>query len=140
MSWSAKAYLTEEALIDKLHTYPNFVLWVSGHRHQNAVIAFKSPDSSRPELGFWEVETSSLREFPQQFRTFDIVRNSDNTISIFATDVDPAVKEGSLAATARTYAIAAQETFNLSTQNRSYNVELVKQLSPQMQAKISKLS
>jgi len=137
MSWSAKAYLTEEALIAKLHTYPNFVLWVSGHRHQNAVIAFKSPDPAKPELGFWEVETSSLREFPQQFRTFDVVRNSDNTISIFATDVDPAVKDGSLAATARTYAIAAQETFNLSTQNRSYNVELVKQLSPQMQEKIS---
>ncbi|MFA5246885.1 MAG: TIGR03768 family metallophosphoesterase [Candidatus Micrarchaeia archaeon] len=135
-SWSANAYVTEKELIAKLHTYPNLILWAAGHRHLNTVTALKSPDPSRPELGFWEVETSSLREFPRQFRTFDIVRNSDNTISIFATDVDSAVKEGSPADTARSYAIAAHEAFNLTMQNRSYNAELVKQLSPQMQDKI----
>ncbi|MFA6330151.1 MAG: TIGR03768 family metallophosphoesterase [Candidatus Micrarchaeia archaeon] len=138
-SWSANAYVTEEALIAKLHTYPNLILWAAGHRHQNTVTALKSPDPARPELGFWEVETSSLREFPQQFRTFDVVRNSDNTVSIFATDVDSAVKEGSLAATARTYAIAAHEVFKLQMQNLSYNAELVKQLSPEMQARISNI-
>jgi len=120
----------------KLHTYPNLILWIAGHRHMNAVTALKSPDSSRPELGFWEVETSSLREFPQQFRTFGIVRNSDNTISIFATDVDPAVKEGSLAAKSRSYAIAAHQIFKLPMANLSYNAELVKLLTPEMQKKI----
>jgi len=45
------------------------------------------------KLGFWEVENSSLRDFPQQFRTFKIVRNDNNTVSIFVTDVDPAVQE-----------------------------------------------
>jgi hypothetical protein len=43
-----------------------------------------------PENSFWEVENSSLRDFPQEFRTFDIFRNSDNTIFITVTDVDPA--------------------------------------------------
>lgn len=130
----------EAKLISKLHTYPNFILWAAGHRHVNVVTAFKSPDVNHPELGFWQVETSSLRDFPQQFRTFEIVRNSDNTISIFATDVDTAVKDGSLAATSRSYAVGAQELFTNQIlpllPTGSYNAELVKQLTPEMQAKL----
>lgn len=84
----------------------------------------------------WEVETSSLKEFPQQFRTFEIIRNSDDTISIFVTDVDPAVKDGSLAAMSRSQAIGASQIYKLSVDQPYYNAELVKQLSPEMQAKI----
>jgi metallophosphoesterase (TIGR03768 family) len=128
------------SLISKLHEYPNLLMWVSGHVHRNTVTALKSPDGNRPELGFWQVETSSLRDFPQQFRTFDIVRNSDNTISIFTTDVDPSVKEGSMAAISRSYAVAAHEIFTNNPiflpPTGSYNAELLKQLSPEMQAKI----
>jgi metallophosphoesterase (TIGR03768 family) len=139
MTRSKYAAVSEEDLIAKLHTYPNLILLLSGHRHINTVTAQRSPDSLHPELGFWEVETASLRDFPQQFRTFDIVRNSDNTISIFTTDVDPAVKDGSLAAQSRSYGIAAQQIFYPGmdiTAIGSYNAELVKQLSPEMQAKI----
>jgi hypothetical protein len=91
------------------------------------------------QYGFWEVETSSLRDFPQQFRMFDIVRNSDNTISIITTDVDPAVAPGSLAAQSRSFAVAASFLFNEVIDfppSDGYNAELVKQLSPEMQAKI----
>lgn len=139
MAWNPSS---EATLIAKLHTYPNLLMWIAGHRHLNTVTALKSPDPSRPELGFWEVETSSLRDFPQQFRTFQIVGNSDNTISIFATDVDPAVKEGSPAEISRSYAIAAKQIYNNTLPlmpSGSYNAELVKQLTPQMQAKIQKL-
>jgi metallophosphoesterase (TIGR03768 family) len=138
-SWWSNAYVSGKDMIAKLHEYPNLMLWIAGHRHGNTVTAFKSPDASRPELGFWEVETSSLREFPQQFRTFEIIRNSDNTISIFTTDVDPAVKDGSMAALSRSYAIAANELFNnkISLEpTGAYNAQLVKQLSPEMQEKI----
>jgi hypothetical protein len=86
------------------------------------------------------IETSSLKDFPQQFRTFDIIRNSDNTVSIFVVNVDPAVKEGSLAATSRSYAIAAEQIFknkiDTTPTGSSYNAELVKQLSSEMQVKI----
>jgi metallophosphoesterase (TIGR03768 family) len=139
MAWSKYSYVNDTALLAKLHTYPNLILWVSGHRHLNAITAQKSPDPTRPELGFWEVETSSLREFPQQFRMFNIVRNSDNTISIFATDVDPAVKNGTLAATARSYAVAAKELFNATMPPEptgAYNAQILKQLTPEMQNKI----
>jgi metallophosphoesterase (TIGR03768 family) len=130
--------VAEQKLLDKLHTYPNLILWVAGHRHINAVTKLPSPDSSHPELGFWEVETCSLLQFPQQFRTFRIVRNSDNTISIFATDVPPAVKKGSIADKSRKYAIGLQQIANEGPPLSSYNAELVKQLTPIMQAKIKK--
>jgi len=139
MGWNQTAPLSEVQLFTKLHEYPNLIMWIAGHRHMNTVTAFTSPDPSRPELGFWQVETSSLRDFPQQFRTFEIVRNSDSTVSIFTTDVDPAVKEGSPAAISRSYAVAAQQIFNNAIPflpTGSYNAELMKQLSPEMQAKI----
>ena len=145
MSWWSNAYISEKAMFAKLHEYPNLILWIAGHRHFNTVTALKSPDPARPELGFWEVETASLRDFPQQFRTFQIVRNSDNTISIFTTDVDPAVKDGSFAAISRSYAIAAHQIISnpkissnpaLLLPTGSYNAELVKQLTSEMQVKM----
>ena len=139
MSWKPS---TEKKLIAKLHTYPNLILWIAGHRHRNTVTAFKSPDAAHPELGFWQIETASLRDFPQQFRTFEVARNSNNTISIFTTDVDPTVKDGSPAAKSRSYAVATKEIFNYEVDQSpsgSYNAELVKQLSPDMQTKLRNL-
>jgi metallophosphoesterase (TIGR03768 family) len=137
MGWSPAAYVSETDLIAKLHTYPNLAMWISGHRHESIVTPFKSPDPNHPELGFWEVETPSLRDFPQQFRTFEIMRNSDNNISIIVTDVDPAVKDGSPAATSRSYGVAAQQIYKNPKSNTGvYNAELIKQLSPEMQVKI----
>ena len=151
--WSPIACVTEEAFLAKLHSYPNLILWIAGHRHVNSITALPSPDPARPELGFWEVETSSLRDFPQQFRTFDIVHNGDATVSIFATDVDPAVEDGSPAAISRSYGVGALKLFALEERTSlgdvtlpplpllptgSYNAELVVQLSPEMQAKLSR--
>ncbi|KAF0234425.1 MAG: hypothetical protein FD177_806 [Desulfovibrionaceae bacterium] len=148
MSWWSKAYVSEEALFAKLHEYPNLILWMAGHRHFNTVTAFASPDPKRPELGFWQVETSSLRDFPQQFRMFEIIRNSDDTVSILTTNVDPLVEEGSLAARSRSYAVAAHQIIvnstissnpGIMTPTGSYNAELVVLLTPAMQAKIKGL-
>ncbi len=111
MSWSSSAFGSEDDLLAKLHACPNLILWIAGHRHCNVVTAFPSPDESRPELGFWEVETASLRDFPQQLRTFELLRETDDTLTIRAVDVDPVVEEGSPAATSRTYAVAAQQIF-----------------------------
>lgn len=96
-------------LVKTLHDTPNLLMWIAGHRHLNVVKAFPSPDPSRPEQGFWQVETSSLRDFPQQFRTFEIYLNADDTVSVEAVNVDVAAAEGTPAAQARKYAIAAQQ-------------------------------
>lgn len=140
--WWSGAYVSEQDLIAKLHQYPNLILWVAGHRHINVITPMPSPDSSHPELGFWEVETASLKDYPQNFRSIDILRNSDNTLSIRAIDVDPAVKDGSIAATSRFYAIATHQLFNTPPPGLPtgvFNGELVKQLSPEMQIRIKDL-
>ena len=138
---ATKPPVTSTALLTKLSAYPNLILWISGHRHRNVIAPRPSidPNYTGKEYGFWEVETASLRDFPQEFRTFEILRNSDNTISILTTDVDPAVALGSLAAKSRSYAIAAQQIFNGTfylPPTGAYNAELVKQLTPEMQEKI----
>jgi hypothetical protein len=143
MDWKPvpPGYSSEVNLIEQLKSFPNLILWVAGHRHLNNVTAFPSADPAHPENSFWEVETKSLREFPEQFRTFDIVRNSDNTVSIITTDVDADMEDGSLAAIGRTYAIASNQIYGLfgqplETGSVSYNAELVKQLTPGMKEKL----
>ncbi len=135
------AYKTEPQMIATLHHYSNLLLLMAGHRHMNTVTPQPSPDPAHPEYGFWEVETPSLRDFPQQFRTWEIRRNSDNTISIMTTDVDPQVEDGSPAADSRGYAIGASRIFGntalADTTSHAFNAELVKPLSPAMQAIIA---
>jgi metallophosphoesterase (TIGR03768 family) len=97
------------SLVKTLQNTPNLLMWIAGHRHFNTVKAFVSPDAGKPEQGFWQVETSSLRDFPQQFRTFEIYLNSDYTVSIVTVNVDPAVADGTPAAISRKYAIATQQ-------------------------------
>ena len=151
-------------LVTELQSHSNFLMWISGHRHTNTVKAFPGPT---PQQGFWQVETSSLRDWPQIFRTFEIVLNSDYTISIITTEVDPAVADGTPAATSRKYAIATQQIVNtkgiyqtpsqlidLITQQAvpntpdpyiaemptgMYNAQLYKQLSPAMVTKLQGL-
>ena len=152
--WSPYSEISESNLLEKLHTYKNLILWMSGHVHRNAITPQPAPNGD-PNYGFWEVETPSLRDFPQQLRRFQIVRNSDNNISIFAIDVDTAVNPARLrngwdspAWTSRSYAVATQQIFgnmvgqgpNIDPCSGVYNAELVKQLSPAMQTKISQIS
>lgn len=149
--WSPHAEISEDTLLAKLHTYKNLILWCSGHVHRNAITPQPSPDGD-PEHGFWEVETPSLRDFPRQFRRFEIVRNTDMTISIFALSVDPAANperlgDGSASPplTSLSYAIATQQIFQNQIQQGPgvdpnsgvYNAELVKVLSPEMQKKLA---
>jgi metallophosphoesterase (TIGR03768 family) len=134
---------TEDELIATFHNYPNLVMVMAGHRHVNVVTPFPSPDPNAPERGFWEVETPSLRDFPQEIRTYEILRNSDNSISILTTDVDPVVGTNTPAGKSLAYAVGAFRIFGLGAlsdaSSHTYNAELVKPLTPAMQAKIANL-
>ena len=131
----------ETNLLATLHNYPNLLLVMAGHRHVNIVTPQPSPDPAHPEYGFWEVETPSLRDFPRQFRTWEILRNSDNSISILTTSVDPVVETNSPAWKSIGYGVGAGRVFGLmdltDTTSHTYNVELVKTLTLRMQAKIA---
>ncbi len=130
-------------LLATLHTYPNLLLWICGHTHQNNITPQPSPDPAHPEHGFWEVQTASLRDFPQEFRAWEILRNTDNSISIRVTDIDPEETTNSPAAVSRGYAVGAARIFMspctsvADTNSYAHNAELLKQLTPTMQAKIA---
>jgi metallophosphoesterase (TIGR03767 family) len=70
--------------------YPNVVLWVNGHTHVNSVTAHKRAAGAPIHGGFWEVNTASHIDFPQQARIVEIADNHDGTLSIFGTIVDSA--------------------------------------------------
>ncbi|MGA2400808.1 MAG: TIGR03768 family metallophosphoesterase [Syntrophobacteraceae bacterium] len=151
--------VSELELLATLHSYPNLILWICGHVHRNTITPqpYGNPANG---VGFWEVETPSLRDYPQQFRRFQIVRNSEGNISIFVLSVDPAVASPtspSPAYKSRGYAIAAQQIFgnpwqqgpgmdepaNPSPTSCVYNAELViklTQLSYGLQGKIMSFS
>ena len=114
-----------KGLVSALQNTPNLLAWIAGHRHLNTVKAFASPDPAKPERGFWQVETSSLRDFPQQFRTFEIHLNSDYTVSIITTNVDPAVATDTPAAQSRKYAVAVQQIVNRDVCQSTPNVRTV---------------
>ncbi len=129
--------VTLAGLVTVLQNTPNFLMWIAGHRHLNTVKAFVSPDpASAPEKGFWQVETSSLRDFPQQLRTFEIYLNSNYTVSIVTTNVDPAVAEGTPAAKSRYYSVATQQiiqsqlTLNNPNVQKAYNAIPVESMDP----------
>lgn len=129
--------VTDSSLLETLHNYSNLILWIAGHRHLNTVSPQPALAGQGPEFGFWEVETASLRDFPQQFRTFEIKRNDNNTVSIFITDVDPAVQgTGSPAEKSRGYGIGAHRISAgtplnglTDTTPHVYNAELIKPLA-----------
>ena len=135
--------VTDKSLLQTLHKYSNLILWMSGHRHLNTVTAQPAPNGQGPEFGFWEVETASLRDHPQTFRTFQLVRNNNNTVSIIVTTVDPAVQgTGSPAEKSRGYAIGAGRIAAgvpglTDTGSHAYNAELIKPLATPYTIKVN---
>jgi metallophosphoesterase (TIGR03767 family) len=75
-------------IISTLQRYPNVILWVNGHSHFNRVWAHV--DESGQSGGFWEVNTASHIDYPQQSRTIEITDNQDGTLSIFGILFDHA--------------------------------------------------
>lgn len=74
------------AFLAMLQRFPNVILWVNGHSHQNRVWAH--PDPSGRSGGFWEVNTAAHIDYPQQARTLEIADNADGTLSIFGVLLD----------------------------------------------------
>lgn len=73
------------AVVTLLQAHRHVIAWVNGHSHINKVWA--RPGGAR---GFWEINTASHCDFPQQSRLLEIADNGDGTLSIFATMVDHA--------------------------------------------------
>jgi metallophosphoesterase (TIGR03767 family) len=70
--------------------FPNVVLWVNGHTHVNEIVAHPRAKGAKLPGGFWEVNTASHIDFPQQARIVELADNRDGTLSVFGTIVDAA--------------------------------------------------
>jgi metallophosphoesterase (TIGR03767 family) len=84
---------TVEALFART---PNVIAYVAGHTHANRVDFHGGPAGG----GFWQINTASHIDWPQQSRLIEIMDNRDGTMSLFGTVVDHA--GGGLASLART--------------------------------------
>jgi metallophosphoesterase (TIGR03767 family) len=73
------------AVVSYLLTKPQVIAWVNGHTHRNEIIAHAGGAG-----GFWEINTASHIDFPQQGRIIEIADNTDGTLSIFTTILDHA--------------------------------------------------
>jgi len=77
----------KESIRKLLFRYPNVVAAVTGHTHHNDIVAHKTKGRKR---GFWELNTASHVDYPQQSRLIEVMDNADGTLSIFGTIVDQA--------------------------------------------------
>ncbi len=81
-----------------LHRFPNVVLWVNGHTHENRIRPRPDPDGKTP--GFWDVTTCAVMDWPSQARLVRVEDNGDGTLSILCTMIDhdgppdPSLAEG----------------------------------------------
>lgn len=101
-----------DAVKAELLKHPNVVAWVNGHTHKNEIIAHKTASGTG---GFWEVNTASHVDFPQQARLIELVDNHDGTLSIFGTMIDhagPAAHGGNLANTVGLASLARELSAN----------------------------
>jgi metallophosphoesterase (TIGR03767 family) len=65
---------------------PNVIAYVAGHTHANRVDFFRG----RKGRGFWQLNTASHIDWPEQSRTIEVMDNRDGTLSLFGTLLDAA--------------------------------------------------
>jgi len=83
----------------ELASWPNVIAWVAGHTHQHRIRAFKVEDGvgsngtveaaveckgPAPCHGFWQIESASLIDHPQEQRLIEVFDNGDGTGTIRA--------------------------------------------------------
>lgn len=81
---ASEPYQNGDAVVAELLSHPNLIAWINGHTHRNTV-RLHTDDTGH---GFWEINTASHIDFPQQSRLLEIMDNHDGSLSIFCTMVD----------------------------------------------------
>ncbi|MDB4931791.1 MAG: hypothetical protein JWM10_4275 [Myxococcaceae bacterium] len=70
----------------RVASYPNVVAWLVGHEHDVRVRPVRGADAAHP--GYWEVQSGSIADWPNQARAIEVVANGDGTLSLFGTMID----------------------------------------------------
>ncbi len=99
----SRTEITGTAFINILASYPNVILHLVGHGHDNRVTPRAGLSATQP--GYWEIESSSLIDYSQQSRIIEVVDNGNGTGYIFATMVNHNSPDGSMSAISRSLAL-----------------------------------
>ncbi len=70
------------------NTHTHVVAYVTGHTHENKVYACGSASGCPAGANWWELNTASEIDWPQQSRLVELMDNGDGTLSIFGTLLD----------------------------------------------------
>jgi hypothetical protein len=81
---------TTQTLVELLGNYNHLIAYVPGHTHENKVLPCGLAAGCTGDDAWWEVNTSSVADWPQQSRLIEVMDNRDGTLSIFATIIDHA--------------------------------------------------
>ncbi|HYF71643.1 MAG TPA: TIGR03767 family metallophosphoesterase, partial [Nocardioides sp.] len=79
-----------KAVVRELLEHDNVIAWVNGHTHTNNIKPHVRKKDGKVVNGFWEINTASHIDWPQQGRIVEIANNKDGTLSIFTTMLDHA--------------------------------------------------
>lgn len=102
------SHISRTQFEDTLKSYPNVILHLAGHRHCHEI-----RQVGEPGHGYWEIQTSSLLNYPQQSRLVEIVNEGSQIGAIHTTIVDHQSEPNSIAARARL--LAYQDSQNIKT-------------------------
>jgi hypothetical protein len=89
--YSGGVLLQGQQLRETLARYPNVLLHLVGHGHENVVTEVAGES---PEYGYWEVQTCGLVSWPQQARLVEVVDKRDGTVELWLTLIDFEVDHG----------------------------------------------
>jgi 3',5'-cyclic AMP phosphodiesterase CpdA len=111
-----------EEFLDLLLSHDQVIALVCGHAHVNRIRAYPHPDENGK--GFWQIQTASLMDYPQQARIIELWNNGNGTGSIH-TYVFNQRATGELGKHAwASWESAAKEGFDGTGDPKDRNVEL----------------
>ncbi len=111
----------QRKLLDLLLASPKVIALLCGHDHENRI----TPYPASGGLGFWQIQTSSLIDFPQQGRMLEIYINPEGTGAL-RTFVFNQEAAGHLGENARaSYAEASKDKFDGSGNEQDRNADLI---------------
>ena len=115
-----------DELLDLLLDHPQVICLVTGHEHMNRIKAFTLPGD--PGRGFWQIQTSSLIDFPQEARMLEIFDNGDGT-GVIRTFVFNQQAKGQLGENARaSFRSAMGEGLDGTGKAQDRNADLIFQM------------
>jgi 3',5'-cyclic AMP phosphodiesterase CpdA len=136
-SFSDDSEVSAEEIQRAILDCPNVIAHLVGHSHTQTYYLV-TPAEGEDGHPYAEVMTSSLVDWPNQFRIIELVDNNNGTVSVFATAVDVNAPADSLAERGRRFAIAHQSFVDYDMQTLynenlpKRNVEIVVPISEQM--------